>query len=91
MRVAEGPCPACGKALDRDSGFRHDKAPDAGDVSICIGCHAVLQYLEDPYRDGVLVRTVMSQEELDKMPAEHRSTLETALSLLGKGRKEVKV
>lgn len=34
-------CPWCGKRFDRSSGVEHNKAPEVGDVTICIRCAGV--------------------------------------------------
>ena len=82
MTVADGPCPACGKQLDADTPVSGGPEPDPGDVSICVGCGAVLQYLRDA-DDGLLHRHVMTAEAVERLPADIRATLEKAVRLLG--------
>ena len=88
--VVDGPCPACGKVLDADSPIGHQSTPDPGDVSICVGCHVVLQYVRDA-DTGALHRAVMPAEEIERMPPEQRSTLETVLNALAHGKPPVNV
>ena len=37
-------CPACGKYLDCASGFNCDGKPRPGDVTVCFGCGAILEF-----------------------------------------------
>jgi hypothetical protein len=44
-------CPACGKKLDGATSVERDGAdPKPGDLGVCIGCAAVLQYHGSPLR-----------------------------------------
>jgi hypothetical protein len=44
-------CPACGKKLDAATSLKLDGThPKPGDLCICIGCAAVLQYEGSPLR-----------------------------------------
>ena len=88
--VVDGPCPACGKVLDADSPLGHESTPDPGDVSICVGCHVVLEYVRDA-DTGDLHRQVMPAEAIEALPVEQRSLLETVLNALARGKPAVNV
>jgi len=46
--VPEGRCPECGKLLDRASICEGTPAPpEAGDLAVCFGCTAFLEYDAD--------------------------------------------
>lgn len=81
--VLDEPCPACGKDLDTDDPLIRDYAPEGGDVAICIGCRAVLVFVA---RRGALHREVASQAVVDALPPEVRSTMETVMGVLGRGK-----
>ena len=50
MQTVETPehgCPACGKKLTRATSTRTDRGPKSGDLSICVGCCAILMFNDD--------------------------------------------
>ena len=83
--MIDEPCPACGNQLDMDSAVGHRGTPDPGDVSVAVCCGVVLWYQRDSVT-GSLHRVVMPGEEIERMPAEQRSLLETVLGVMGKQR-----
>ena len=40
-------CPECGHKLDAATDINENKAPKAGDISLCINCGAVLEFNAD--------------------------------------------
>jgi hypothetical protein len=44
-------CPSCGKILDAASGVDekglHQRLPDAGDITVCIGCGHIMVFADD--------------------------------------------
>lgn len=40
-------CPECGKNLDRASNAIGTGKPEIGDITICLGCATLLEYIED--------------------------------------------
>ena len=52
-------CPACAKVLDASTNTTGDTAPSPGDITICIGCGAVLTY-----RDGLRLAAVTDPDVL---------------------------
>lgn len=63
-------CPKCGKTLDAATNVVRDAMPDPGDVTVCIGCAAVLQF-------GPEMK--LSEAKIEEMPAEIRRTLEEVI------------
>lgn len=47
MEIPATECPKCGKVMDRATGVGHDRRPKPGDLTICIGCAAVLIFQID--------------------------------------------
>jgi hypothetical protein len=72
-------CPECGYELDASTKVQGEKgAPEAGDVTVCFGCAALLQW--DPYMKLAIAR-------LDDMPSEIRGTLEKLIETVKEVRK----
>jgi hypothetical protein len=44
VRMAKMTCPSCGKMLDAASDLSGSKTPRHGDLTVCIGCSAVLLF-----------------------------------------------
>lgn len=44
IRLLADSCPECGKRLDAATGLTSDRPPKPGDISVCVGCHAVLEF-----------------------------------------------
>lgn len=42
-------CPACEKLLDAVSPVDHNRAMATGDLTVCFGCAAILEWLGDGY------------------------------------------
>jgi hypothetical protein len=65
-------CPNCTKVLDAVTGAEGDKTlpPKSGDVTICFGCHSVLEFSPD-----LMLRTV----DVDTLPAYLQKTVKVAV------------
>ena len=45
-RLPTDACPSCGKTLDAATNLDHH-TPEAGDVTVCLGCQSVLEWDEN--------------------------------------------
>lgn len=41
------PCPSCSKELDRATSVNSTERPDAGSITFCMGCGAMLKFEKD--------------------------------------------
>lgn len=73
-------CPMCRYEMDSAIGLTGKPEPDAGDLSLCINCGAILQFNE------ILVLKLMPPERLTTLHAETREKLLKAqLEILRRG------
>ena len=72
-------CPNCGYELDAATKVEGSKgAPEPGDVTVCMGCAALLQWDSEKK---------LTPARLDEMPAEMRGTLEKVIAAVKEVRK----
>lgn len=73
VRHQSGACPACSRQLDCSNTLGEPDEvviPKAGDVTVCLGCQAILEYTGDSQ-----VYRFASREVLDSLPLETRKQL----------------
>lgn len=70
--VPASTCPACGAATELATGILHHRAPNEGDVSVCIQCGALLVF------DAQLVAVLAPPNVLERLDAEGRAHIEKA-------------
>ena len=78
--VPEGRCPACNDTFTCHGGVNTEEAPEAGDVSICAYCGAILRFGVD------LTVDLCPVSELEEMKAEQPDNYETLINLQHKVR-----
>lgn len=59
-------CPACGEALDAATNVTGTLQPEPGDVTVCIGCAAVLRFSAD-----LKLKTIA----IDSLPQDNRGAV----------------
>lgn len=72
VSVRPSNCPTCGTRLEAATFVGDDnRAPEPGDVTICIGCTAILRFTED------LSLRILPADELVALPAGARRAIFT--------------
>ena len=70
-------CPKCGHILDAATSLEN-ASPKPGDVTICVGCGNLLEFLKDkPWLAPI------SQEKLGALDEDNRKTLESLRNAIG--------
>lgn len=73
-------CPACGKPADAGEGIHEstERAPAAGDPTVCASCGELLAFAQHPRARRRLVLARLTPEQLGKLDAFTRIALQMA-------------
>lgn len=76
VRLPEDRCPKCGGKLDAATGAESGPGPEAGDLSVCIHCLAMLQF------DPNLRLKRLTDDEFEALPEEARTGMLRAQTVM---------